>query len=145
MVAILDADKTGFLRSQRALIQTSGRAARNAEGLVVFYADQISDAIALTVEETQRRREKQIEYNTKYNIIPKTIAKTMQEILDATKVAQEAENAKAPSIDDYLRVDSVETAQTVLKREMLTAAKAMDFEKAAAIKDKLLEMGADLS
>ncbi len=144
LVAILDADKTGFLRSQRALIQTAGRAARNAEGVVVFYADEISDAIAKTVEETQRRREKQIEYNQKHHIVPKTIAKTMQEILDATKVAQEADTAKAPSIEEYLKVDSAESAQTLLKKEMLAAAKAMEFEKAAAIKDKLLEMGADL-
>ncbi len=143
LVAILDADKTGFLRSKRALIQTSGRAARNAEGLVVFYADEISDAIAQTIEETQRRRAKQIEYNTQHGITPKTIAKSMQEILDATKVAQEVDNAKAPTIDDYLQVDSLQTAKAVLKKEMLAAAKALDFEKAATIKDKLLEMGID--
>ena len=145
LVAILDADKTGFLRSQRALIQTAGRAARNVGGQVIFYADEISDAIAKTVEETDRRREKQIEYNIKHNVTPKTIAKSMQEILDATKVAQEVEKSKSPTIDDYLKVNSSETAIEVLKREMLSAAKALDFEKAAIIKEKLLDIGADLT
>jgi len=144
LVAILDADKTGFLRSKRALIQTAGRAARNIDGKVVFYVDIITDAVKQTISETTRRRNIQIAYNKKHKIIPKSIAKTLQEILDATRVAQESEKSKKINIDDYLSVNNKISIEDLLTKEMLLAAKNLDFEKANMFKEKLQELGADL-
>src|SRR5699024_19567 len=92
LVAILDADKEGFLRSERSLIQTAGRAARNEHGEVYLYADKITDSMQVAIDETNRRRKKQIEYNTKYNITPTTIKKDVRDVIRAT-VAAETEEA----------------------------------------------------
>src|SRR5262249_32899242 len=87
LVAILDADKEGFLRSERSLIQTAGRAARNVNGRVVLYADQITDSMARALDETSRRRQKQLEYNREHGIVPRTIEKSVEDVLRATSVA----------------------------------------------------------
>lgn len=150
LVAVLDADKVGFLRSTRALIQTSGRAARNAEGKVIFYADNITAAIKSTVDETNRRREKQLEFNRVNNITPTTIYKSIEEIMESTLVAEgyEGYNAsgKKKSKKDredfleYLDLDSKEKIVNLLKKEMMQAAAELDFEKAADLRDRIVEL-----
>ncbi len=146
LVAIFDADKAGFLRSERSLIQTAGRAARNVDGKVIFYADRITDAMAATMRETNRRREKQIEYNKEHNITPQTIKKNIDDILASTSVAEGyskkhiEEESKEISLDDYLDLDSREKISELLKKEMKKAADELDFEKAAEIRDKLIEL-----
>ncbi len=146
LVAIFDADKAGFLRSERSLIQTAGRAARNVDGKVIFYADRITDAMADTMRETNRRREKQIEYNKEHNITPQSIKKNIDDILASTSVAEGygkkriEEESKEISLDDYLDLDSREKISELLKKEMKKAADELDFEKAAEIRDKLIEL-----
>ncbi len=148
LVAILDADKVGFLRSARSLIQTAGRAARNAEGKVIFYADKITDAIAQTVEETNRRREKQIIYNTKHGITPQTIKKSVEDIMKSTSVAEgyaeysakKPEQAKKEDFREYLDLKNKEKIIAVLTKEMKAAAKNLDFEKAAELRDRIMEL-----
>ncbi|MBI9032487.1 excinuclease ABC subunit UvrB [bacterium] len=152
LVAVLDADKVGFLRSARALIQTSGRAARNVDGKVIFYADNITAAIKSTVDETNRRREKQLEFNERNNITPTTIYKSIEEIMESTAVAEgyegysskgkKGKNAK-PSKEDfmeYLDLDSKEKIINLLKKEMKEAASELDFEKAANLRDRIIEL-----
>jgi excinuclease ABC subunit B len=151
LVAVLDADKVGFLRSARSLIQTAGRAARNAEGKVIFYADNITAAIKSTVDETNRRREKQIAYNEKHNIKPQTIYKSIDEIMESTAVAEGYEGysskagkkTKKAAKDDfleYLDLDSKEKIINLLKKEMKEAAGQLDFEKAATLRDRIVEL-----
>ncbi len=151
LVAVLDADKVGFLRSARSLIQTAGRAARNAEGKVIFYADNITAAIKSTVDETNRRREKQIAYNEKHNITPQTIYKSIDEIMESTAVAEGYEGysskagkkTKKAAKDDfleYLDLDSKEKIINLLKKEMKEAAGQLDFEKAATLRDRIVEL-----
>jgi excinuclease ABC subunit B len=86
LVAILDADKEGFLRNERSLTQTAGRAARNAEGLVIFYADQVTESMQRTIDETNRRREKQVAFNVMHNITPKTVRKSIEQVMAQTSV-----------------------------------------------------------
>jgi len=149
LVAILDADKAGFLRSTRSLIQTSGRAARHVEGKVVFYADDITDAIKETVAITNYRRAKQIKYNEDNNITPKTIMKTLEQIEQATSVAEGYDNidkdksaAKAEKADfmQYLDLDNKDKIIDLLKYEMRKAARQLQFEKAAELRDRILEL-----
>ncbi len=151
LVAVLDADKVGFLRSARALIQTAGRAARNAEGKVIFYADNITAAIKSTVDETNRRREKQLAFNKEHNITPTTIYKSIDEIMESTAVAEGYEGynskgkkkSKKASKDDfleYLDLDSKEKIVNLLKKEMKEAAAELDFEKAATLRDRIVEL-----
>ncbi len=150
LVAILDADKTGFLRSARSLIQISGRAARNVDGKVVFYADVITDAIKQTVDETSRRRNKQLEYNATHGITPQTILKTIEQIMQSTAVAEGygsidkgEKKAAKPSKEDfmaYLDLDSKAKVLELLKKEMRAAATKLDFEKAAELRDRILEL-----
>jgi excinuclease ABC subunit B len=145
LVAILDADKTGFLRSERALIQTAGRAARNSSGKVIFYADVLTDAIKKTVKETNRRRLKQIKYNAEHGIIPKTIIKSTEEIMQSTKVAEgfskynSKENDKA-EFKKYLDLDNIDTIIDLLNSEMKKLAKELKFEEAAEVRDRILEL-----
>jgi excinuclease ABC subunit B len=148
LVAILDADKVGFLRSTRSLIQTSGRAARNVNGKVIFYADHITDSIRETVNETNRRRTKQLEYNLVNGIVPRTIRKTMDEILAATSVAEgygeyQAESRAQPDLQEFeaaLELDTRDKIVAMLKKEMKKAAEKLDFERAADLRDRILEL-----
>lgn len=147
LVAIFDADKAGFLRSERSLIQTAGRAARNVEGKVIFYAENISPAMRTTIEETKRRREKQLKFNEKNNITPATIKKSIDDIMLSTSVAEgftkSDKNEKKKEKDkfmDYLELDSKEKIIELLEKEMKRAAEALDFESAAEIRDRLIEL-----
>ncbi len=145
LVAILDADKTGFLRSERSLIQTAGRAARNSSGKVIFYADVMTDAIKKTVDETNRRRTKQMKYNEEHGIIPTTITKSKEEIMLSTKVAEgyakygSNKNEKS-DFKKYLDLDNVDTIIDLLKDEMEKLAKELKFEEAAEIRDRISEL-----
>jgi len=151
LVAILDADKTGFLRSTRSLIQISGRAARNIDGKVVFYADEITDAIRETLEVTNRRRAKQLKYNQEHSITPRTISKTIDQIMQSTAIAEgyaslgeeEEDKDLKPSKEDfyqYLELDDKEKMIGLLKKEMKRAASKLDFERAAELRDKIADL-----
>jgi len=130
LVAILDADKPGFLRSERSLIQTIGRAARNAEGKVILYGDEVTDAMRYAMRETNRRREIQAKYNEEHGIIPKTIKKEIREDIEITKVAEE------PVVYEVKEEVSIDK----LQKEMQKAAKELDFERAAMLRDKIREI-----
>lgn len=135
LVAILDADKQGFLRSHRSLIQTIGRCARNAEGRVIMYANLISDAMRTAIDETKRRREIQIKYNKEHNIIPKTIKK---KIMDVVTVNDEVEEkTRKRTIKDVKETEKIIKG---LEEEMQKAAKELDFERAMELRDIIFEM-----
>ncbi len=147
LVAILDADKTGFLRSTRSLIQISGRAARNVDGKVVLYADQVTRAIEETMFETNRRRQKQLEFNAKHNITPLSISKTVEQIMQSTVIAEGYEtddktDAKAEKKHflDYLELDNREKVIELLTQEMRRAAAKLDFEQATELRDRIFEL-----
>ncbi|MDQ0215936.1 excinuclease ABC subunit B [Oikeobacillus pervagus] len=141
LVAILDADKEGFLRSERSLIQTIGRAARNAEGHVIMYADKITESMEKAINETKRRRETQEAYNKKHGITPKTIQKEIRDVIRATHAAESGEvyetgkgkHKKLPAKERNRLITSLES-------EMKEAAKALDFERAAELRDAILEL-----
>ncbi len=141
LVAILDADKEGFLRSERSLVQTIGRAARNSEGKVIMYADKMTDSMQRAIEETARRRRIQEAYNQEHGIVPKTIIK---EIRDLIKISKVAENHGEYEITDVNELTKEEKELLILKleAEMRSAAKALDFEKAATLRDTVLELKA---
>lgn len=135
LVAILDADKQGFLRSHRSLIQTIGRCARNAEGRVIMYANLISDAMRTAIDETKRRREIQIKYNKEHNIVPKTIKK---KIMDVVTVNDEvSEKTRKRTIKDVKETEKIIKG---LEEEMQKAAKELDFERAMELRDIIFEM-----
>ena len=135
LVAILDADKEGFLRSERSLIQTIGRAARNAEGQVIMYADQVTPSMEQAIRETERRRAIQIEYNKKHGIVPKTIVKKVSDILEITTNKKDEKKAKK-------RLTKLERQQLIeqLTKEMKAAAKLLEFEHAAYLRDKIKKL-----
>ncbi len=133
LVAILDADREGFLRSERSLIQTAGRAARNVRSGVILYADEITDSMKRALAEMERRRDKQIEYNTRYKIIPQSIVKTREEILRATSVA---DRLKSEDIKGETSFEEIEN----LYKEMADAVSLMEFERAAELRDKIKEI-----
>jgi len=145
LVIITDADKTGFLRSETALIQTVGRAARNAAGEVIMYADEISEAMKRAIDETERRRRLQIEYNRKHGIKPRTIRKSVQEVLLTTKVADERilksdeEDVRREIAELKRNLDRFKLVEE-LERRMQTAAALLEFEKAALYRDALREI-----
>lgn len=143
LVAILDADKEGFLRSERSLIQTIGRAARNANGKVIMYADQMTHSMEVAINETKRRRQIQEEYNKKHGITPKTIQKEIHDIIRATKVAEEQEEYAATN--KYGKLSKMEREKLIqkLEAEMKDAAKALDFERAAELRDLVFELKAE--
>lgn len=147
LVAVLDADKTGFLRSARALIQTAGRAARHLEGKVIFYADVITDAMAHTISETNRRREKQLAYNIEHGIVPKQIEKSIEDIMLSTSVAEgyqqydsKPKAEKVNEFKEYLHLDSLADVISILKKEMKKAAQDLNFELAAELRDRIQEL-----
>lgn len=133
MVIIMDADKEGFLRSETSMIQTIGRAARNANGRVIMYADRITKSMDVAIKETNRRREIQDKYNIEHNITPKSVKKDIREIIQATKVAEDAVDYKNEDVE----IKDYESFIEDLKNEMLSAADSLDFERAASIRDEI--------
>ena len=138
LVAILDADKEGFLRSETSLIQTIGRAARNADGLVVMYADEITPSMRLAMDETERRRKIQSDYNEAHGIVPKTIIKGVREVLEISRSAEEesGKGRKKRKLSDQER--AAEIAR--LEKEMKEASKMLEFEYAAVLRDRIIEL-----
>ncbi len=156
LVAILDADKEGFLRSASALLQTAGRTARNVNGLVILYADRVTKAMKVLIDETNRRREIQTAYNEKHGIDPKTIYKSLEEILESTSVADvqkarkgrlaEKENVKQIASEPTIAYMSEEQKEELLEQmfiEMKKAAVNLDFERAANLRDEIARIKAD--
>ena len=139
LVAILDADKEGFLRSDRSLIQTIGRAARNAQGRVILYADKITGSMRRAMDETARRREIQEKYNEDHGIIPMTVHKDVRDLIRATEVVE-----KEAKYDTKMSRKEKEKLMKKLEREMKEAAKALDFETAATLRDAMLELKIEL-
>ncbi|CAM3213911.1 excinuclease ABC subunit UvrB [Sporolactobacillus spathodeae] len=142
LVAILDADKEGFLRSERSLIQTMGRAARNAEGKVIMYADRITDSMRLAMDETQRRRGIQNKFNEVHHITPQTIQKAIPDLIKAT-YAVEAEDGKKKKKKVKMTASERRKAVASMENEMKNAAKALDFERAAELRDIIFELKAE--
>ena len=143
LIAILDADKEGFLRSERSLVQTMGRAARNAEGKVIMYADKITDSMQRAMDETARRRAIQEAYNEEHGIEPKTIIKEIRDLISISKTADKDETVVQldKSYEDLSRQEKADLLMK-LEREMKDAAKALDFETAATLRDTILELKA---
>ncbi len=153
LVAILDADKEGFLRNERSLTQTAGRAARNVEGLVIFYADVITESIQRTIDETTRRREKQIAYNIAYNITPTSVLKSIDQVMAQTSVLDikgydpdspyaidEIVTKAAESDAEYTTIPQLEKVVNKTKKEMEKAARDLDFMEAARLRDQMFSM-----
>ncbi|NNU84962.1 excinuclease ABC subunit UvrB [Geobacillus sp. BMUD] len=142
LVAILDADKEGFLRSERSLIQTIGRAARNANGHVIMYADAVTKSMEIAIQETKRRRTIQEEYNRKHGIVPRTVKKEIRDVIRATYAAEETETYEAKPAATMTKQEREELIRT-LEAEMKEAAKALDFERAAQLRDIIFELKAE--
>ena len=139
LVAILDADKEGFLRSERSLIQTIGRTARNTEGRVIMYAEEITPSMRRAIDETERRRQRQIEYNLEHGITPQTIVKPIRALLGATMVAEEEERYFE---EDPKTMEAGERRRLIKKlgREMAKASRELAFERAAEMRDMIFEL-----
>ena len=140
LVAILDADKEGFLRSETSLIQTIGRAARNAQGRVILYADVITDSMHNAIAETQRRREIQQQYNEEHDIIPKTIEKKVYDIIQATKAVDEKQKFGFEKAPESMSQKELQIQIQKLQKEMKRAATELQFERAAELRDKIEEL-----
>jgi excinuclease ABC subunit B len=161
LVAILDADKEGFLRNERSLTQTAGRAARNVDGLVIFYADKMTESMQKTIDETQRRREKQIEYNIKHGITPTTIIKTKEQVFAQGSVLdvkgydpanpysigpdEELVTIAAEDQEVYKTIPQMEKAISKTKKDMEKAARDLDFMEAARLRDEMFKMQKELA
>lgn len=139
LVAILDADKEGFLRSERSLIQTIGRTARNIEGRVIMYAEEITPSMRRAIDETERRRRKQESYNQEYGITPQTIVKPIRALLGATVVAEEEGRYFE---DDFRKMPAARRRKTIekLRKEMHQASRELAFERAAELRDMIFEL-----
>ncbi|MEC2077263.1 excinuclease ABC subunit UvrB [Metabacillus fastidiosus] len=145
LVTILDADKEGFLRSERSLIQTIGRAARNENGHVIMYADKITNSMEIAINETKRRRSIQEEYNEKHGITPKTIQKEIRDVIRATVAAEEMEEYEAKPVSKFSKLTKKERDTVIadMETEMKEAARALNFERAAELRDLILELKAE--
>jgi excinuclease ABC subunit B len=159
LVAILDADKEGFLRNEKSLTQTAGRAARNVDGLVIFYADTVTESMQRTIDETDRRREKQVAFNTEHGITPQTIRKSIEQIMKQTSVLDiKGEPVNKYAIDDegslitraaesegdYKTIPQVEKSIAQIKKQMEKAARDLDFIEAALLRDQMFKMQKEL-
>ncbi len=145
LVAILDADKEGFLRNERSLIQTIGRAARNEKGHVIMYADTITDSMQAAMDETARRRAIQMQYNAEHGIVPKTVKKAIRDVITMTTKPKESTKALNDKLDfDELSKPEQREMIARLEEQMKTAAKNLDFEDAAALRDTVMELKAQL-
>ncbi|HZK34847.1 MAG TPA: UvrB/UvrC motif-containing protein, partial [Bacillota bacterium] len=131
------ADKEGFLRSETSLVQTIGRAARNINGTVIMYADRITNSMERAIDVTRRRREMQTEYNLTHNIEPQTIIKNIQKTMEVTRVAEVEVDY---DIDKSLSLDEMLKQIARLERQMKAAAKTLEFEKAASLRDRIVEL-----
>ena len=142
LVAILDADKEGFLRNARSLIQTSGRAARNVNGMVIFYAETMTDSMMRTIEETNRRRIIQKAYNEEHGITPETVQKTIEDILKSTVVADGIGTTTTVDLDEVNILDLMDSQEALasLKKQMKSAADKLEFEDAAKLRDEILRI-----
>jgi excinuclease ABC subunit B len=149
LVAILDADKEGFLRNERSLVQTIGRAARNENGRVIMYADRTTPSMQMAIDETARRRTIQFEYNEKHGIVPKTVIKSREKIMGQTKVADSKKNAKiyeeeknmadmlaADPLIQYLSAEKLEKLIAQTQKQMEKAAKELNFMEAARLREE---------
>ncbi len=139
LVAILDADKEGFLRSETSLVQTIGRAARNLSGTVILYADRITGSIKRAVDETNRRREIQLDHNRRHNITPRTIRKAVTDILASLSLTETSHTIKTPTSQD-LNIPALQKMASEVEKAMKTAAGNMEFETAAALRDEMFEI-----
>ena len=151
LVAILDADKEGFLRNDRSLTQTAGRAARNSNGLVIFYADKVTDSMQRTIDETNRRRSIQIAYNDEHGITPKTVRKSKEDIIAKKSILDirgkknyyvepEEKSVAADPVIGYMTRDQIEKTMAETERKMKKAAKELDFISAAQFRDELFAL-----
>jgi excinuclease ABC subunit B len=141
LVAILDADKEGFLRSERSLIQTTGRAARNVEGKVIMYADRVTDSMNRAISETNRRREVQIEYNRNHGITPETVRKAVRDVIEATRVAEPKALYEAmPQTGKKMTKAQLKKTIASLEKEMAQSARQLAFERAAQLRDMIIEL-----
>ena len=145
LVAILDADKEGFLRSERSLIQTIGRAARNSEGHVIMYADKMTNSMEIAINETKRRREIQEEYNKQHGITPQTIQKEIRDVIRATMAAEDQEEYETTVASKLTKLTKKERDKVIaeMEIEMKEAAKSLNFERAAELRDLILELKAE--
>ena len=143
LVVILDADKEGFLRSNRSLIQTIGRAARNDKGEVIMYADKITDSMQYAIDETQRRREIQMAHNEKYGITPKTINKKIHDVISATVDNDETNEKQQTEVPKKMTKKERQKTIENIEKEMKKAAKDLDFERATELRDMLFELKAE--
>jgi excinuclease ABC subunit B len=143
LVAILDADKEGFLRSERSLIQTIGRAARNANGEVIMYADTITDSMRRAIDETERRRRIQMEYNERHGIIPQTIRKKVHDVIEAVKVAEPSGEYRTGNEANKMSKKERQRLIAQLEKEMKAAARELQFERAAELRDLIIELKAE--
>jgi excinuclease ABC subunit B len=147
LVAILDADKEGFLRSERSLIQTSGRAARNVDGTVLLYADVVTDSMRRAMDETTRRRDRQLAYNAANGIIPRSVQKSVEEVMRSTSVADAIGATEEADVTSLVGAAEAEDAAALIARleeEMLDAARRLEFERAASLRDRADEVRATL-
>ena len=143
LVAILDADKEGFLRSVTSLIQTVGRAARNADGRVIMYADRMTDSMNIAISETERRRAVQQKYNEDHGITPTTVHKAVRELISIRKKVENVDLMKDKDIESMSKKE-LEALVKKITKEMHTAAAELNFEKAAELRDKLIELKKEL-
>ena len=143
LIIILDADKEGFLRSERSLIQTVGRAARNANGKVIMYADKVTDSMSKAITETYRRREIQEEYNKENNIVPKTIIKDIGEALVLTKEEKQTDMVMDSDLNKMTLVEKRKLIKT-LEDQMRQASRSLNFEEAMMLRDAIIEIKATM-